>query len=62
MEILNKLFNNNNYYYLLQEILGVSKLSTSDDIKKNYYALAQKYHPDKNKATNAAQIFNEITK
>ncbi len=33
----------NNYY----EILGVSKESTKDDIKKAFRKLAHKYHPDK---------------
>lgn len=33
-----------NYY----DILGVTRISTTKDIKKKYYQLALKYHPDKN--------------
>ena len=34
-----------NYY----EILEISKSSDTKSIKKHYYSLSKKYHPDKNK-------------
>ncbi|KAL4272989.1 hypothetical protein GQ457_13G009620 [Hibiscus cannabinus] len=44
------------------EILGVSKNSTRDEIKKAYHALAKKYHPDANKNNpSAKRKFQEIT-
>ena len=37
-------------------------LDTADvsEIKKAYQRLAMKYHPDRNKAKNAAEIFKQI--
>ena len=42
------------------KILGVSKDSSPDDIKRAYRKLAREYHPDVNKAAGAADKFKEI--
>ena len=42
------------------EVLGISKTSSQDEIKRAYRNLARKYHPDVSKETGAADKFKEI--
>ena len=43
------------------KILGVSRSATAKEIKAAYRKLARKYHPDVNKAKDAAEKFKEAT-
>ena len=44
------------------EILGVEKSASKDEIKKAFRQKARQYHPDVNKAPDAAEKFKEIGK
>jgi len=48
--------NKRDYY----EVLGLGKSASEADIKKAYRTLAKKYHPDMNKAPDAAEHFKEV--
>ena len=43
------------------EVLGVPKGASMDQIKQAYRKLALQYHPDRNKAPDAAERFKEIS-
>lgn len=43
------------------DVLGLSRDASPEEIKKAYRTLSKKYHPDLNKADDAADKFKEIT-
>lgn len=43
------------------EILGADKKASIDDIKSAYRQLAMRYHPDRNKSSDAEEKFKEIS-
>lgn len=54
----NSVYAKRDYY----EVLGLTRNCSSKDVKKAYYQLAKKYHPDTNKNDpNAAKKFQEVS-
>ncbi|XGA08318.1 MAG: DnaJ domain-containing protein [Wolbachia endosymbiont of Xenopsylla cheopis] len=47
-----------NYY----EVLGVDRNATEDEIRKAYYTLSKKYHPDKILSGEENEIFAKVSK
>ncbi len=43
------------------EVLGVAKTASDAELKKAYRQQALKYHPDRNKAADAAEKFKEVS-
>ena len=43
------------------EVLGVQKNASQDEIKAQYRKLALKFHPDRNKSSDAGEHFKEIS-
>lgn len=54
---INKNMNLNINYY---SILSIKSDATEKEIKKSYYTLSKKYHPDLNKSNDSELIFNNI--
>ncbi len=51
-----KMPNNKDFY----KVLGLEKGASEDEIKKAYRKMALKYHPDKNKAPDAEEVFKGV--
>ncbi|QMU54217.1 MAG: molecular chaperone DnaJ [Nitrosopumilus sp.] len=43
------------------EVLGVTKESSTDEVKQQYRKLALKFHPDRNQSSDAGEHFKEIS-
>ena len=44
----------------LYDVLEIKPNASEQEIRKAYYNLSKKYHPDKNKESNSCQKFQEI--
>ena len=44
----------------LYDVLEIKPTASEQEIKKAYYSLSKKYHPDKCKDENATQKFQEV--
>jgi curved DNA-binding protein CbpA len=58
MQQVQKVLRSKDYY----DILGISKGSSEDEVKKAYKKLALKLHPDKNHAPGAEEAFKKVSK
>lgn len=47
------------YTSIQEETLGIKQSASSEEIKKSYRTIAQKYHPDKNPDPSAQKMFIE---